>query len=58
MFELTIKGITKQFNTAEEMDLWRQSMAAPRIKNKLPKKPHKRKSITLKNFIEKVKGGK
>ena len=56
MFELTIRGITKQFETAGEMAEWQESMRSkPRPRSK-PKKGHKRKQDTLSNKLEAIRG--
>ncbi len=49
MFELTIKGRTREFETAEEMYEWKERMLTPKFK---PKNRHKSskpsKNVTIK----------
>ena len=57
MFELTIRGITKQFETAGEMAEWQESMRAqPRSRSKPKRKGSKRKQSTLSDKLEAIRG--
>ena len=51
MFEITIKGITKQFESAAKMAEWQESMFTPS-----PRKSRKKekKKGSLKNHIKKA----
>ena len=45
-YELTIRGQTRQFDTPEEMEAWRQRMLAPRTKRTFKKPPKSTKKVT------------
>ena len=45
-YELTIRGQTRQFDTPEEMEEWRQRMLAPRVKRTYKKPPKSNKKVT------------
>ena len=55
MFEITIRGMTRQFDTAGEMAEWQESMRSPRPRLK-PKKGHKRKLSSLSDKLEAIRG--
>jgi hypothetical protein len=52
MFELTMNGMTRQFETAAEMAAWRDAMQKPRPKKKKFDK-QKPKSNTLTSYLKK-----
>lgn len=55
MFELTIRGMTRQFETAGEMAEWQESMRSqPRSKPK--RKGHKRKQNSMSDKLEAIRG--
>lgn len=41
MFEITVRGITRQFETAQEMNAWRERMSGPQFINKRRKQKRK-----------------
>ena len=52
MFEITIRGITKEFETAAEMAEWQESMRAPVRQKFKPHRGEKKKEVkTLKNYM-------
>jgi len=56
MFELTIRGMTRQFETAGEMAAWQESMRSkPRSRSKPERKKQKRKGGSLSDKLEELK---
>jgi len=56
MFEITIRGITKQFETAGEMAEWQESMrSVPRSRSKPKGRGHKRKHSSLSDKVQSVR---
>ena len=56
MFEITIRGITKEFESAEEMAAWQESMrSVPRSRSKPKRKGSKRKQSSLSDKVEAVR---
>ena len=52
MFEITVRGVTKEFESAAEMAEWQESMLAPRKKFKPRRGERKKETVnTLKNYM-------
>lgn len=60
MFEITVRGRTMQFETAQEMEEWRQRMLSPRRTQRnqpRKRKPRKPASYGLAELVKRKRDG-
>lgn len=54
MFEITFRGRTMQFDSAQEMEEWRQRMMSPKTGVRRKRSPKKKQNEGLKDVVKRA----